>query len=782
MTRLVAAALLAGVMLGVSTPILRADISPQEVRESISKAVAYLKQQQHNGGSWNEFPGHPGGVTALCTLALLNSGVEPDDPHIQKALQYLRKMQPKATYVAALSTMVLCKAGYATDRGLIGRHVGWLQATQVQDGPMKGAWSYPYTQSSGDNSNSQFALLALHEAERIGVTGNPVQAARTWRLAKAYWEGCQNLDGSWGYRKGFPGTGSMTCAGIASLIITSDKVQDAGAKALGDEVRCCGQDEPGNDRLDRALRWLGRNFSVSTNRGAKGQTWLLYYLYGVERVGRLTAQRFIGGHDWYREGADHLIRMQDGLSGYFKGVGHAENDPLIGTSLALLFLSKGRRPVLMAKLEHGKTDDWNQHRRDVANLTRHVESRWKQDLTWQVVDLEAATVEDLLQAPVLYLCGNVTPLPSNADQRRRLAEKLRDYLDRGGFLFVEGYCGGTTFDRGFRELVELIFPEPEYRLRLLDPEHPIWRMEEKVTPDQVRPLWGIEFGCRTSVVYAPPNPPSLSCLWELSRSGRGQKFSPAVTAKVDGALAIGVNVLAYATNRELQGKEQGFRIRAGRQQSDPFARGRLYIAKLRHPGACNAAPRALTNLLEAADNDLNLRTGVREGLLPITDESLFDYHLVFMHGRNRFRLTDVERRQLRKFVERGGMLFADSICASSAFSGSFRQEMEAIFPERKLEPISAEDPMLSPVYGGYDLRMVKRRDPQPRGSGPMKAAVRRVPPELEGIRFGDRWAVVFSRYDISCALEKHDSLECRGYTREDAGRIGLNVVLYSLQQ
>jgi len=190
----------------------------------------------------------------------------------------------------------------------------------------------------------------------------------------------------------------------------------------------------------------------------------------------------------------------------------------------------------------------------------------------------------------------------------------------------------------------------------------------------------------------------------------------------------------------------------------------------------------LANLLEAADNDLNLRTGIRDGLLSITDESLFDYHLVFTHGRNRFRLTDVERRQLQTFIERGGMLFADSICASSAFTTSFRQEMEAIFPQRKLEPISAEDPMLSPVYGGYDLRMVKRRDPQPRGTGPMKAAVRRVPPELEGIRFGDRWAVVFSRYDISCALEKHDSLECRGYTREDAGRIGLNVVLYSLQQ
>ena len=54
-----------------------------------------------------------------------------------------------------------------------------------------------------------------------------------------------------------------------------------------------------------------------------------------------------------------------------------------------------------------------------------------------------------------------------------------------------------------------------------------------------------------------------------------------------------------------------------------------------------------------------------------------------------------------------------------------------------------------------------------------------MPPELEGVRFGDRYGVIFSQFDLSCALEKRDSLECRGYTREDAARIGLNVLLYA---
>ncbi len=184
-----------------------------------------------------------------------------------------------------------------------------------------------------------------------------------------------------------------------------------------------------------------------------------------------------------------------------------------------------------------------------------------------------------------------------------------------------------------------------------------------------------------------------------------------------------------------------------------------------------------------AGRELKIRATAREELLNLTDEALFDYHLVFMQGRNAFHFTDPEREQLKKYIERGGMVFADSICASQAFTDSFRREMAAIFPQNKLERIPADDPLLSTKYGGFDLKIVTRRDPQNRGAkAPLSAALKKVPPELEGIKFGDRWGVIFSPYDVSCALEKLDSLECQGYTRDDAARIGLNVILYSLQQ
>jgi len=458
------------------------DLDPELVRRGIDRAVEYLKSQQRKNGTWREWERQPAGVTALCTLALLNAGVEPDDEHLALALSYLRQQDLKTTYAVALQTMVLCQAEPEKDRLKIAQNVRWLVATQLTSGPRKGAWSYPVPGGGGDNSNAQFALMALHEAERVGE--GPTDE-RPWRIAKAYWEGCQNTDGSWGYYKGLSGTGGMTCAGIASLIITSDKVRDS--DAVVDEngrICCCRKSNADDDRVERAMQWLGRRMKVSGNPGFPA--WHFYYLYGIERVGRLTARRFIGtGNrriDWYRQGANELLGKQVAMSGFIQGTGFGESDHLISTSLALLFLSKGRRPVLMAKLKHTPLDDWNQHRGDVANLTRFVESRWKMDLTHQVIDLNAAGVDDLLQAPVLYYCGSLNPLPRDPEWQEKTARKLRDYLDRGGFLFAEDHCGGTGFDEGFRQLMKLVFPEPEYRLRMLEAEHPIWHAEIPVGP------------------------------------------------------------------------------------------------------------------------------------------------------------------------------------------------------------------------------------------------------------------------------------------------------------
>ena len=139
-----------------------------------------------------------------------------------------------------------------------------------------------------------------------------------WARAQQYWVACANPDGSWGYTLGNAGgSGSMTCAGIASVWITSQHVGAPDARAARDSVSCCGGGSTPKV-LERGLEWLGRRFSVVENPMA-GQTWLHYYLYGLERVGRFTARRYIGDSDWYLEGARMFVSTQDNLTGAFRG-------------------------------------------------------------------------------------------------------------------------------------------------------------------------------------------------------------------------------------------------------------------------------------------------------------------------------------------------------------------------------------------------------------------------------------------------------------------------------
>ena len=533
------------ILVGWNTPRLSGQITDDQVRESLQAGVRYLLSKQQDDGSWvSEHARYPTGVTSLCTLALLNAGMTAKDEEIARALAYLRRhTELQHTYTRSLQTIVLCTAGSKKDLDHVQRNVAWLRDAQRKGsaGDNAGSWSYGKSNPpSEDPSNAQFALLALYEAERFGV---PVRDD-TWRLAQDYWKRRQRADGSFSYRNDpkDPSTGSMTCAGIGSLIITAGQVGELDAVIKDGSVQCC-QSNEASESIEKAFEWLGKHFSVRRNPTSRRLDGLpgmyhYYYLYALERVGRLAGRRFIGDHDWYREGAEALLELQDPLSGYWK----AGPEELTCTAFAVLFLSKGRRPVLLSKLKRSPANDWNRHRHDVGHLTHYVEKKWEQDLTWQVVDLGAATADDLLQSPVLFLTGRDSLELSDAEK-----ESLRTYVESGGFLFAEN-CGGETgceggdFDRDFRDLMEELFPDS--KLTLLPPDHAIWFAEEPIDPDHLPPLEGIEACCRTGVVYCPAN---LSCYWELAKPRAKQTEIPdPIAERISAALAIGVNVMTYA--------------------------------------------------------------------------------------------------------------------------------------------------------------------------------------------------------------------------------------------
>ena len=177
----------------------------------------------------------------------------------------------------------------------------------------------------------------------------------------------------------------------------------------------------------------------------------------------------------------------------------------------------------------------------------------------------------------------------------------------------------------------------------------------------------------------------------------------------------------------------------------------------------------------------NCEIDPKRDLLAAEDPKLFEYPLVYIHGRRSFQWNDAQRKNLADYLERGGVIFGDSICASDSFAKAFRREIKGILPESELVRLASDHPLFSDAYRGFDLSTVTLRSPRGGTSG-LTAKLTKTRPELEAVILEGRIAVVFSPNDLSCALENSTSFECKGYVKEDAERIGVNVILYALQQ
>src|SRR5205085_4274125 len=159
-----------------------------------------------------------------------------------------------------------------------------------------------------------------------------------------------------------------------------------------------------------------------------------------------------------------------------------------------------------------------------------------------------------------------------------------------------------------------------------------------------------------------------------------------------------------------------------------------------------------------------------------TQDSVLEYKFFYMHDRNSFGVPDAKDLENFKFtLENRGTLFADAACGSKAFDKSFRQLIKAMWPDKELEPIKVKENLgknglYSREVNGEPLTQVRYRTEERDGT-PSKDFRTGAPP-LEGIKIGGRWVVIYSKYDIGCALEKHQSTDCLGHDYESAVKLG----------
>jgi hypothetical protein len=756
-------------------------VTAVEVERSLRRGIQYLIRGQHDDGSWDEYPTYECGLSSLCTLALVTAGEDVDSPAVRSALTYLRGCQPNDTYSVALQTLAFCQVGAAEDLTRIRRNVRWLETEQVRPGQQNrfpGAWGYGSSQTrrtSGDPSNTQFALLALSAAEESGVNVSKEIFARSLE----YWQRRQNPDGGWAYGQDLVSTGSMTCAGIASTIICRGRLSDSASRVEGNTIRCCGADDS-DDAIDRGLAWLGRYFSVKSNPTAStlgSSSHKYYYLYALERVGRYTGRRLIGAHDWYREGADELVGLQEPTSGYWHAPGSVGSTRYTDTAFALLFLAKGKRQVALGRLDYGDEPSDSQHPDAARQLVRHVQRAWGRDLTWQTVRLEGSTVAEMLQAPVLLISGN-QPLDFTAGEKTR----LQQYVEQGGFLAFEAVAGdgcgpAAPFEESVADLCRELFDSP---LEPLPPSHPLWYAERRVDPAALGEnfmLYGVQTCCRTGVAYWPR---SLTCRWELNDLTRRVEYPAAVEAELDAAVAVGQNVIAYATGRELKEKLEARSVLVRETPQRAGQRGVIGLARLGIDAGGEQAARAIPNLTRYVDRELPIRVTTDVPLVPPRADRLAQFPIVWFHGRRAFELSEDQVVELRTYLEQGGTLLIDAICGDEAFTRSVREEMARVLPRSPLEPLPADHPLMTTALYGYDLSRVTLRMPQRGASGAITVRKRQTTPVLEMAQLEGRAAVIFSPYDLSCALESQSSIQCPGYPTEDAAKIGINMLLYVL--
>jgi hypothetical protein len=418
-----------------------ADLQPR-INDAIRRGIEYLKSIQQPDGSWvyesQRFQQDmTAGMTALALYALAASKVPPDDPAIRKGVRWTEAHKEcytaagaYSTYSASLLVLALTRIDPEDHRtrihrlaesiaeGQLGNDM-WtyrLRSARTRE-KAKGAEEGPPPAIAGDNSNSQFAVLALWAA--AALTGFEV-SPRTWQRIQGFYGRTQLPNGAWSYVPGpADGTGSMTSAGLCSYVYATAGLL-GGVPALP-----LARADPVAKRGAAALLL---DFGTANFQN-------YYYVYALERAGTVMA---IPEKLWYFRGARALVAQQDesgrwgGSAPGGRGRPGVRGGGAYETSLALLFLSRATR----AAVTRGGDPDSN---RKVTRFPDRVGTAQLEEALLYYVTAPPAERAKLAPrfadagAPLVgFLVGK---LRSSDRESRRGAAELMEALVEKRFLF-----------------------------------------------------------------------------------------------------------------------------------------------------------------------------------------------------------------------------------------------------------------------------------------------------------------------------------------------------------
>lgn len=442
------------------------EVTQAEVDRAIERGAAWLAKAQRADGSWAG-GNRSLGTAALGAYTLAHCGVVPRvrrgdlyQKALARAMRRLDKVRippsrqkGPATYTLSLMALTLRELDRDGDRARLQAIADRLAGGQAKNGQ----WHYDtrgggFQAANGDNSNTQFAILALGaaHAEGLRVPREVLERSRRW------WISNMKQDGGFGYGSGGGSsatTGSMTAAALSSLRILAATLED---RLLAHVARKVERRLGTKFRIDRNEGSTGGRENVAATRGS----WTHYYMWSVERAMVLGGQKLLNGSDWYEEGARMLLDRQHKKRGHW-----VRELALYDTCFALLFLTRAADPRKAFTPGSGRMmrpvqplgpvtgTQTNEERARVEELADHLSAgrdhrvlmllrEHGTSLLWPVARHLLSDDEEL-QARVLTILGYVLP-PDRVDvaKQSRLARgRLVRWIRRHGPDLVQDESG-----------------------------------------------------------------------------------------------------------------------------------------------------------------------------------------------------------------------------------------------------------------------------------------------------------------------------------------------------
>lgn len=699
----------------------------QQVDKAIEAGVRFLLSQIEQDGAvkGEKPPGalQHGGDTAIAVYSLLAGGVDPQTPKLRRAIRWLMAAELQGTYATALRACALGQWNVPEVLPVLKSDTDWLIRASGADGAYTHTSQANHDDGQYDNLNSQFALLGVWSGAKRGIA----VPRSYWQKVERHWIDQQQGDGGWAYRT-LPhpshthSYGSMTAAGVASLFITFDALHS------GDFVRIRANTE--YKPITAGLDWIGKNFAVQANPGKYAYKY--QWLFSIGHVGRTSGYKYFAGHNWYTEGARELITTQndDGSWGIRRRV--------VDTSFAMLFLARGRYPVLINKLKY--RGRWNSRPRDAANLVRWVSWNFERPVSWQVIDIESP-LEDWHDAPILYISG-----AGACEFTDEQVGKLRTFVLQGGLILSEAAGNSGDFTLDVQDLSGRMFPA--IPLEHVSEDHPIYNLH--FTPEGPAGLMGISNGIRLLLIHSPHE---LSHALQVGPHGENEAW-----------FELMGNIYLFATDKGML-RPRGTSHLPQEEQFEPSAT--ITVTRLKYKGNYDPEPFGWRRLGIILANRYRLKLRLNKPV-PIVQLDAKLHPVAVMTGTDAFELSVDETEAMKKYFRTGGALIIDAAGGSQAFSKAFEKQILNL-------PENASFVAISPGHPIYRSPVNLERISYRRNLAMMLGRQRRRP-RLRGVLSGERLAIIYSLDDISAGMVGYQRHGIRGYTPASATDLMINII------